>query len=181
MAKLAGLLIQRLFERSQRLFSEKHHANFFHRTRLVEKTSDLPNRNLGGLRHRITVGAGADRREGNGLQVPFGGELEAFPVARREFVGLAFFPAPVNRSDSMKDVLGLQPACLGHDRFTGLAFPHLPADTVEFSHDAGSGGAVNRPIHSGSAREPRISCVDDGVGFDEGDVALFKSNRFAGD
>jgi hypothetical protein len=80
----------------------------------------------------------------------------------------------------MKDVLGLKPPCPGHDSFTGLALTHFLSDAVQLCHDAGSGGAVNCAIHSGSAREPRISCVDDCVGFDEGDVALFKSNLFAG-
>jgi hypothetical protein len=81
----------------------------------------------------------------------------------------------------MKDVPGFQPACLGHDSLTRFALPHFFADTIQLRHDAGSGGAVDSAIHSGSAREPRISGVYDCVGFDQGDVTLFEPDHFAGD
>jgi molybdate transport system permease protein len=168
-------------ERSQRLLAEQHHANFLHRTGLIEKAAYFANRNLGGFRHGITIGAGADGGERNGLEVPLGGKLEALTVARRQFVCLTLFPSPVYRAYGMEDVLGLQPARFGHDSLAGRAFSHFCADTIEFRHDTGSGGPMDSAVHSGSAREARIGSVYDGVGFDQGDVALFELYRFAGD
>ena len=173
-----GLLLQRDFEGTQRLFAEKHHSHFFHRARLIEETANLTNRDLRRLVHRIPVDASADRRERNAFEIAFRRQLQTLTVAGRQFVGLALFPATVNRAYRVENESCSSAAPLfGDHRFAGGALAHLGANAIELGHHARSGRPMNRAIHSGASREPRIRRVHDRVGLDERDIALFEHHH----
>ena len=59
--------------------------------------------------------------------------------------------------------------------------PSIGADLVELGHDRRAAGAVDRPVDASAAGESRIGGVDDDVGGEAGDVALFQRQGAARD
>ena len=72
----------------------------------------------------------------------------------------------------MKDPCGRQPTRVGRDRAAGGATTLSLSDRVQFFHQGGAPGAVDRAVNASSSSQPAVCGVADGVGLDVGDVAL---------
>ena len=86
-------------------------------------------------------------------------------------LGLAVQSIAIDRPDGMKNVLRRKRSGFRDYRAAGGATAGTRANFVQFAHDGRPACAMNSTIHSASAAQPRVRCVDDGVHRDFGDVA----------
>lgn len=89
----------------------------------------------------IAVDTGADRREGDGLEAPLGGQLQRAPVARREQIRLPVLPAVPHRSHGMNDLPSRKAVAAGDSRVA----VRTPAQGSAFGEQFRSGGTVDAP------------------------------------
>ena len=121
-----------------------------------------------GARQRKAVGAGADRREGHGLQAMLRCDFQRARVAgaeQRVFVAGAAAP---HRTHGVDDVARRQPVAGGDPGIAGGA----AAQGAAFVEQAGPGGAVDGAVDPAAAEQRSVGGVDDRVHGERGEIAL---------
>lgn len=79
----------------------------------------------------------------------------------------------------MKNKLRRKPACTRRDGASGRTSAVSGANCIQFAHDVRAPGPVDCTVHSASAAQARIGCVDDYVCRDLSNVANAKANYSA--
>ena len=118
-------------------------------------------------RHRVPVGAGADRRERHRRGADLVGDLQAAAVAARQEPGLAGVAAAPDRPDGVDHEPGGEPEPRGG---LGVA-ERAPVQLAAGIEEVGAGGPVDRPVDPAPAEQGGVGRVDDGVDVLRGDVA----------
>src|ERR1700738_1519551 len=130
-----------------------------------DRSGHRADRNTRGAVGRETIDARGDRGKGNGAQLVLRRELESRAVAGcQELILPLVAPAP-HRPDRMNDVGGLEPVPARDLGGAGLT----AAELFAFAFEIGSGGAMDRAVHSSAAQQRAIGCVDDTMDVQRGD------------
>lgn len=137
---------------------------------LQQKTVCRPQRDLRREVFRITVDAGADRRESNAAAIVLARQLEAPDKRSAQELRLPC-PAPApHRADGMEDVTGQKLTRVGGHRAPRRASLRIAG--ARLLHQDWSGCPMDRTVHSPTTGQFRVGGVDDGVDSLGRDVSL---------
>jgi len=142
-----------------------------------EVVKDRCQGNPGGLLERIAINPRADGREGQAFQPVCGSQFQAFPVRAGQDVRFTVGAAPINWTDGVNNVPGLEIAARGYDRLAGGATP----DFAALSHNGRSAGPVNGAVDPAPASQAAVGGIDQGIRFIQGDVALNQDDTSVSD
>jgi sugar phosphate isomerase/epimerase len=135
---------------------------------------DLPDRNRRGLFERIAIDPGTDGREADRAHSPLIGHGQALTITGCQKLRFPMAAVTVDRTHGVEHVLGRQSARSRGHCVTGTAGADRRPYRVQFAHDPGPAGPMNRAIHPTAPSQSRIGGVYHCVHCDLRDVALVK-------
>jgi hypothetical protein len=94
-------------------------------------------------------------------------------------LGLTVRSIVIDRPNGMKNVPRRERAGSRNYRAASGATARTRAYFVQLAHDGRATCAMNRPIHSSSAAQPRVRGIDDGVYADLSDIADHQAELLA--
>ena len=130
------------------------------------------NSNGSSMFFRKAIDSSTDVWNGNPLHSCFFREAKDIAVAVGQFFYLVRIAVVPTWANGVDNVIGGQVSCGGDDGFADVASALPGADVEAGVKDGRASGPVNSTVHPATAQKRCVGCVDDGIDFYFGDVAL---------
>ena len=152
---------------AQGIFGETNQAYFFYLGMIPQKSMHRYKGNFRRFRLGIPVNACGNGGKGDFLRADPHRFFQGTPVGGGQYLPFLPLPATPYGPDGMNDPARGETISAGNFGFAGRA----SFKGAAFFQKPGTGGPMDRAVHTASSQETATGCVDDGVHFLGGNLA----------